>query len=344
MSPVLRRQLLELARRAARSAYCPYSGFHVGAAILAEDGRIVTGANVENASYGLTICAERTALFAAAAAGVRRVRAMAITCRDADPSAPAPYRMPCGACRQAIAEFAAEDLIVSVDGVGDFRLDDLLPQAFRLPAPDWPAPSGERLRLYLDIDNVLCDTDTRLREMIFEITNGRVRLQKHHTKQFNYTLCADDNGERLTLSEWQILFDDWFTRPGEVEGLPPLAGALESSRRLADTFAIAYITARPAVLQAATQKWLASRGFPEGPVLFIGRGQKHLAIRGAFALVEDDREQAELSALDGMHGVILAHEWNHTSEDSVAHRCEDWPSVEGLLWRLAGKRGASTSR
>ena len=70
-----RRQLLELARRAARKAYCPYSGFHVGAAVMASDGRLFVGSNVENASYGLTICAERSAIFTASSAGAHRLRA-----------------------------------------------------------------------------------------------------------------------------------------------------------------------------------------------------------------------------------------------------------------------------
>ncbi|MGL4552426.1 MAG: cytidine deaminase [Gemmataceae bacterium] len=336
MNPVTRRQLLALARRAARSAYCPYSGFHVGAALLAADGRIFTGANVENASYGLTLCAERTALFAAAAAGVRRVRGIAVTCPDAAADSAAVYRMPCGACRQVIAEFAADDLIIAVDGVADYRLDGLLPQAFCLPAPDRPAPPPDRPRLYLDIDNVLSDTDGRMRELIADVTAGRVRLEKRHSTQFHYTRCADGSGASVTEAEWRVVHDERFARPECVADLPPLPGAVDAACRLAGPFAVAYITGRPASLQASSQRWLADHGFPEGPVMFIGRGQKHLAIRGAFALVEDDREQAELSALDGMHGVILAHEWNHADDDTVAHRCADWPAVERLLADLAG--------
>lgn len=124
-------ELLSAAREASRSAYCPYSGFHVGAAVLA-DGRIFTGANIENASYGLTVCAERTAVFAAVLAGAVALEAAAVCCRDAPAGASRRELMPCGACRQVLAEFGAAELPILIDGAGEFRLDELLPWAFRL--------------------------------------------------------------------------------------------------------------------------------------------------------------------------------------------------------------------
>ena len=123
--------LRDAARAAAARAYCPYSNFHVGAAVLA-DGVIYAGCNVENASYGLTICAERAAIFTAIAAGARRIEALALACVDAADDAPAALRMPCGACRQVLAEFASPATPVWVEGVGGLTLADLLPHAFRL--------------------------------------------------------------------------------------------------------------------------------------------------------------------------------------------------------------------
>ncbi len=123
--------LVQAARDASRSAYCPYSNFHVGAAVLA-GGRVFVGANVENASYGLTVCAERTAAFAAILAGAGPIEAIAVACVDAPSDADPGLKMPCGACRQVLAEFAAPETPVFVDGVGRFRLDELLPRAFRL--------------------------------------------------------------------------------------------------------------------------------------------------------------------------------------------------------------------
>lgn len=127
-------QLLEAARAASRAAYCPYSRFHVGAAVWA-GGRVFTGANIENASYGLTVCAERAAVFAAVLAGAGRIEAVAVSCRDVPPGSEAAQRMPCGACRQVLAEFASADTPLVVDGAGTFRLEELLPHAFRLKSP-----------------------------------------------------------------------------------------------------------------------------------------------------------------------------------------------------------------
>ena len=124
-------RLLVLAREAAERAYVPYSRFRVGAAVEA-DGQTYAGCNVENASYGLTVCAERVALFTAAAAGHRRVSRIAVTCPDAGPELGQNGRMPCGACRQVMAELMGPDGEVLVDGVRTFRVSELLPRAFTL--------------------------------------------------------------------------------------------------------------------------------------------------------------------------------------------------------------------
>ena len=119
-------ELIALARDAMARAYAPYSGFRVGAALLGEDGSIHTGCNVENASYGLTICAERVALGAAVVHGVRRFRAVAVATSG---SGPVP---PCGACRQVLAEFSPRMTVVSVAGESRrvWTLDELLPEPF----------------------------------------------------------------------------------------------------------------------------------------------------------------------------------------------------------------------
>jgi cytidine deaminase len=129
--PVSAEQLLEYARHAATLAYAPYSRFRVGAAVVA-GGRVFLGCNVENASYGLCMCAERVAAFKAVSEGHTRLSMVAVSCVDADPSLGASGRMPCGACRQVLAELADPTLPVHVDGVGALTLAELLPQAFRL--------------------------------------------------------------------------------------------------------------------------------------------------------------------------------------------------------------------
>lgn len=131
MDSATRTRLVSLARSAAQGAYCNYSRYRVGAAILA-GGKFYAGCNIENASYGLTVCAERVAIFNAISDGHRKIDALAVTCPDAPDGAPPGARMPCGACRQVVAEFGDPDMIIIVDGVGDFVVADLLPEAFRL--------------------------------------------------------------------------------------------------------------------------------------------------------------------------------------------------------------------
>ena len=115
--------LTDTARQAMTKAYVPYSRFPVGAAALIDDGRIVSGCNVENASYGLTLCAECTLVSALAMTGGGRIRAFA--CVDGEGNA----LMPCGRCRQLLYEFRAHDmLLLTVSGIR--TMDEVLPDAF----------------------------------------------------------------------------------------------------------------------------------------------------------------------------------------------------------------------
>ncbi|ABZ85000.1 cytidine deaminase [Heliomicrobium modesticaldum Ice1] len=121
--------LIEAARQARERAYAPYSRFRVGAALLGEDGVIYSGCNIENGAYGLTNCAERTALFKAVSEGCRRFKALVLTS-----DAPSPVT-PCGACRQVLGEFAPLMPVYMVDDRGRrevSRVSDLLPGIFRL--------------------------------------------------------------------------------------------------------------------------------------------------------------------------------------------------------------------
>jgi cytidine deaminase len=127
LTPATLRRLERAARRAAQAAYAPYSKFRVGAAVLTDSGAVFAGCNVENASYGLCNCAERTAIFSAVAAGERVIRAVAIFTPTTAPTAP------CGACRQVINEFGPDALVISVCNTKqreETPASQLLPAAF----------------------------------------------------------------------------------------------------------------------------------------------------------------------------------------------------------------------
>ncbi|HQY06807.1 MAG TPA: cytidine deaminase [Lacunisphaera sp.] len=128
-TPAQLRQLKAAAKTAAGRAYAPYSKFTVGAAILTSTGRIYSGCNVENASYGLTNCAERTAIFSAVAAGGKKLKLACVVVYTPTKTATAP----CGACRQVIYEFGPAARVISTCNGGqevDVSIDTLLPGAF----------------------------------------------------------------------------------------------------------------------------------------------------------------------------------------------------------------------
>ena len=130
-------RLIDTARRSRERAYTPYSNFPVGAAVLTLTGEIFSGCNIENASFGATICAERVAIFQAVGAGQRRFTALAVIADTPEPVAP------CGLCRQVLAEFSPDCQVVMANLAGEWRLVELrklLPFAFQLPRSD----SGER--------------------------------------------------------------------------------------------------------------------------------------------------------------------------------------------------------
>lgn len=130
-------ELIQMAREARKHAYVPYSGFAVGAVAEDEQGRLTTGCNIENASYGATICAERVAIQTAVGQGVRKIRRIAVVCNESKPC------MPCGICRQVMSEFATDDFILlcaggqpdpdgpDEDNLIRLTLDEVLPHRFQ---------------------------------------------------------------------------------------------------------------------------------------------------------------------------------------------------------------------
>lgn len=123
------KELVKIAYKAMEKAYAPYSGFSVGAAVLTDDGKVYTGVNIENATYGATCCAERTAVYKAVSEGSIKIRTVAIaSCGD-------DYVFPCGICRQVLSEFGNEHVRVICSKTDEdfktYTLGELLPEAFK---------------------------------------------------------------------------------------------------------------------------------------------------------------------------------------------------------------------
>lgn len=120
------KKLIAEAKRVREFAYCPYSNFAVGAAVLGESGAIYGGCNVENASYSMTNCAERTAIYKAISAGEQEILALAVVAQGIEPVSP------CGACRQVIAEFRIPHILMAnlADDVREMTLEEIIPGAF----------------------------------------------------------------------------------------------------------------------------------------------------------------------------------------------------------------------
>lgn len=133
MNDSLKRKLAEAALDARSTAYAPYSHYTVGAALLTQEGEIICGGNIENASYGAANCAERTAIFKAVSEGKRNFTAIAIA-GGMEGAAPVDYAYPCGICRQVMQEFAGETFMVLVvkspADTREYELKELLPYGF----------------------------------------------------------------------------------------------------------------------------------------------------------------------------------------------------------------------
>lgn len=135
LSSELTNELLDAALQARKNAYAPYSNFSVGAAVLTADGQIFTGSNIENASYGATVCAERVAIFKAVSSGYDSIKAIAVIADHPEPVSP------CGICRQVLGEFGPHTVVVMANTNGQTRtegLNVLLPYAFEFPKSEIP--------------------------------------------------------------------------------------------------------------------------------------------------------------------------------------------------------------
>jgi len=340
--------LATAARTAAGLAYCPYSKFPVGAAVLGENGEIYSGCNVENASFGLTICAERNAIQGAAAHGVRSIQAVVIYTPTTDPAAP------CGACRQVIREFGRNVEIICVcDGSETLRLplESLLPtsfgpedmgcglhQAMRGNGNILQKADTQLLRMCIDIDNVVARTDEVMRKLISDFTGGRVDLRYEDVDNFNYWQCRDGNGNSISKAEWKSIHDV-FSQPENLQLVKPVEGVQNHLRKLSNCFSLHLATSRLPRARKATVEWLEKHNFPSHALHFTQHGEKHVSLGNFIASIEDDLEQAEAFANHGiMMSYVVAHPWNASLEERRnLRRVTNWDELVDSLLRLANE-------
>lgn len=328
--------LKDAARGAAAHAYCPYSGFRVGAAVLAEGGQIFRGANVENASYGLTVCAERVAVFQAVANGARWLRAIAIYTPTQVPTAP------CGACRQVIREFAPDAEIICISDRESMTrtIADLLPDSFgpenllgsAIPASVNVMTGVERSRICIDIDNVIAQTDVIMRSVIREVTGGRVELEYDDVQCFNYWECRDRHGNSITKDEWNVVHAK-FSEPRYVGSIDPMPGVQEHLERLSRRYILHLATSRLPQARKTTLEWLERHKFPPHDLHFLKHGEKHISLGRFDASVEDDLIQAR-SFADAGFGMnfVIAHPWNRSMANAATlRRVSTWNEIVDAL-------------
>jgi cytidine deaminase len=331
--------LKAVAVAAARNTYSPYSEFAVGAACLLSDGAIFPGTNIENASFGLTICAERACLFNAFSNhSMASIEIIAIYTPTPEPSTP------CGACRQVILELAPLAIVVCFcNGPNEltFKSQDLLPSPFslshegtRCSSLNSPPrkPNEFKERMCIDIDNVIAQSDALMREVIQTVTHGRVNLNYDNVRRFNYWECQDDQGQGITRDEWKEVHDA-FSQPLILEKIKPVEGSVETLQKLSERFALHFATARLPLAREATIRWLAHWDFPFHDLHFLRHGEKHASLGRFQVSVEDDGEQALAFAHTGTPmSIVIAHPWNaYLQGHPLVTRLSNWHEVELTL-------------
>ena len=183
--------------------------------------------------------------------------------------------------------------------------------------------------LSIDIDNVLSDTDTVIRQVAYDHTNGRVRLDYEDVVAFDYRECKDKRGNSMSTPEWNAIHDAVMVN--HAAEFAPLDGAIDAVTRLADHFNLLIVTSRPQHVAEITQRWLATQGFPDHELLFSEPGGKHVAGPKPDFAVDDDREQAYAFHFADVRAILFAHPWNKVGPYSPIERVGDWEQICEIL-------------
>jgi uncharacterized HAD superfamily protein len=189
--------------------------------------------------------------------------------------------------------------------------------------------------LCVDIDNVLGKTDQVIRQLIRDDTRGRVDLRYADIVEFDYCKCTDRNGSCIMNKDWKRLHD-LFSEPQYLMAIQPLDNAQQCLEVLSETFKLHFATSRLPKARRATIEWLEKHGFPPHDLHFLRHGEKHIVLRGFYAAVEDDYEQAKLFAQAAIPCYVVEHPWNKGKPpfEDVYPVC-DWPKLTEILLATA---------
>ena len=179
-------------------------------------------------------------------------------------------------------------------------------------------------KLCIDIDNVLAQSDSVMRQLIKEHSAAGVQLDYCDIVDFAYWKCRDKNGNSITKDEWVKIHEE-FSKEGNIMSIEPIPGACEYLKRLSDEgYELHLATSRLDTARIPTIKWLKLHSFPNHWLHFVKSMEKHVVLQGFDAIIEDEREQAAKFAELGTQAFLLAHPWNEIPHGSQIIRVENW--------------------
>ncbi len=187
-----------------------------------------------------------------------------------------------------------------------------------------------KLRLCIDIDNVLCDTDSVIRDIIREYTGGEVDLGYADIIKFNYHECTDHRGNGITEKQWREIHDK-YSFSENIHRVQPQDEIPDALHTLREAFEIHIATSRLQAAHEATRDWLASHRIPFDDLHFVNHREKHLIPISFHAAIEDDLEQAKLFLPVASESILLAHPWNKLHQKSDIKRFRDWHAIVRYL-------------
>lgn len=186
------------------------------------------------------------------------------------------------------------------------------------------------MRLCIDIDNVIAQTDAVMRRVIRQYSTKQVDLEYKDVVNFDYWACSDRRGQCISREEWSEIHKA-FSQPETILSIPPYPGVQDALRQIAERYQLLLATSRLPSARRATVEWLEQHDFPAHSLCFVNHREKHVVLGRFDVAIEDDREQAYAFARHRTKAVLLAHPWNEVPRRSRIKRLPDWPSLVKFL-------------